>query len=108
MLLVEGDQTLGEGQSDSVDLGGVTTSSDLNLHVIVSKLLVTEKKDGFEDLGSHDGGLHEIDGHAVHFYSPLTNAHESGGNGVLLSSEGVDQSGVSFSHLICGDFINGP
>lgn len=49
-LLVVGDQGLGDGLTDGVDLRGVTTTSDADADVDVGELVKTDNKDGLVDL----------------------------------------------------------
>ena len=51
-LLVVGNDSLGDGLSDGVDLSDITTSSDGDSNVKVLESLETQKKDWFHDLDS--------------------------------------------------------
>merc|ERR1719225_1206987 len=74
VLLVVGDQGLGERLSDGVDLGHVTASLHADADVDVSKSVLAKKKHGLIDL---DEAL-----------SPLGVGHSCGG---LLTTEGLDR-----------------
>lgn len=53
-LLVVGDQGLGDGLADGVDLRGVTTTGDADADVDVGELVKTDNKDGLVDLQANN------------------------------------------------------
>lgn len=50
VLLVVGDDGLGDGLTDGVDLGGVTTTGDADTDVDTSELVGTDDEEGLVDL----------------------------------------------------------
>lgn len=74
ILLVVGNNTLGEGLSDGVDLGDVATTSDTDADIKILESLESEKEDGLEDLGSQGLGFKELDGGAIDTQHALTGA----------------------------------
>lgn len=50
VLLVVGDQGLGDGLADGVDLGGVATTSDTDTDVDVGELVKADDEEGLVDL----------------------------------------------------------
>lgn len=49
-LLVVGDEGLGDGLTDGVDLGGVTTAGDADADVEVGELVEADDEEGLVDL----------------------------------------------------------
>lgn len=49
-LLVVGDQGLGNGLTDGIDLGGVATAGDADANVDVGELVETDNQEGLVDL----------------------------------------------------------
>jgi len=58
---VVGDDGLGDGCSDSVDLSGDTSSLDSDANIEVGELVLSEDKNRFEDLQPHNFGLDILD-----------------------------------------------
>lgn len=52
-LLVVGDEGLGDGLTDGVDLGGVTTAGDADADVDVGEFVEADDEEGFVDLSLH-------------------------------------------------------
>lgn len=52
VLLVVGDDRLGDGLADGVDLRGVTTTGDANADVDTGELVSADDQEGLVDLGS--------------------------------------------------------
>ena len=57
-----GDDGLGDGGTDSVDLGSHTTTLDADADVKVGELLLSKDKDGLEGLESEGLGLDKLNG----------------------------------------------
>lgn len=51
VLLVVGDEGLGDGLADGVDLGGVATAGDAHADVDVGEFVKADDEEGFVDLG---------------------------------------------------------
>ena len=85
--LVEWDNSLGNGHSNSHTLihGTTTLNSDSDAKIL--KSLFTEKKNWFIDLDSHWLWLNELDWLSIHSDKALTSLAESNGSCVLLLSE---------------------
>ena len=71
-LLVVGDNGLGDGLTDGVDLRCVSTASNSDADIDVGKLLETDNQEGFIDLESKDFGLDEVEGLSVNFDQALS------------------------------------
>lgn len=65
VLLVVGDEGLGDGLADGVDLGGVATAGDADADVDVGELVEADDEEGLVDLEAEDLRLHEGEGAAV-------------------------------------------
>ena len=71
-LLVVGDNGLGDGLTDGVDLRCVSTTSYSDADIDVGELLETDDQEGFVDLESKDFGLDEVEGLSVNFDQTLS------------------------------------
>lgn len=71
-LLVVGDNGLGDGLTDGVDLRCVSTASNSDADIDVGKLLKTDNQEGFVDLESKDFGLDKVEGLSVNFDQALS------------------------------------
>ena len=71
-LLVVGNDGLGNGLTDSVNLGSVSTASNSDADVDTSELVETDDQEGFVDLESQDLGLDEVEGLSVDLNEPLS------------------------------------
>jgi len=65
-LLVVGDNGLGDGLTDGVDLRCVSTTSHSDADIDVGELLETDDEEGFVDLESEDLRLDEVERLSVH------------------------------------------
>merc|ERR1740124_621821 len=100
VLLVEGDDGLGDGQTDGHDLGGGTTASYANADVKVLEALSTEEQDGLESLEAEGSGLEELEGLSVNLDEASALGGVGNSGGVLLSSKALDLLDFVFgSHL---------
>ncbi|CAL9093231.1 unnamed protein product [Musa acuminata var. zebrina] len=70
VLLVEGDEGLGDALADGVDLGGLPATADADADVDARKPLPAEEEDGLEGLQAEDLRLHQLDRDAVHLDQP--------------------------------------
>ena len=75
ILLVVGDDSLGEGLPDGVDLGHVASSPHANADVEVLEAFKAEQQDGFKNFGAERLRLKEFDWGAVHSQHSLSRAH---------------------------------
>lgn len=86
VFLVVSNQTLGNGLSDSVNLGDVTTTGDLDSDIDVLELVQANQSKRLVNLESQDFRLNQGDGGAVHLDQTLTGLDvRDGGSGLLLS-----------------------
>ena len=91
VLLIVGNNSLGKGLSDRVDLRDVTSASDSDPDVQVLESLEAEQQDGLEDLGTQGLRLQEFDGRSVDSEDPLSAADGGNSHGVLLPAEALGQ-----------------
>ena len=59
-LLVVGNDGLGDGLTDGINLGSVSTASNSDANVDTGELVETDNQEGFVDLESQDLGLDEV------------------------------------------------
>jgi hypothetical protein len=97
VLLVEGDDTLGNGLTDGVDLGSVATTGDSDSDVEVSELVKTNEHEWLVELGSEDLWLDQGDWLAVDLDHTLAGLDVGDGSGGLLLAKGLDAWSVSLS-----------
>ena len=71
-LLVVGDNGLGDGLTDGVDLRCVSTTSNSDADIDVGELLETDDQEGFVDLESKNFRLDEVEGLSVNFDQALS------------------------------------
>jgi hypothetical protein len=90
VLLVEGDDGLGNGQTDGHDLGGGTTTSDANADVKVLEAVSTKEQDGLESLEAKGSGLEELEGLSVNLDEASALGSVGNSGGVLLSSKALN------------------
>ena len=90
ILLVEGEEGLGDGLADGEDLIGLTTTLDSHSDVDVFKLVASDEEDGLEDLESKGFGLNKAECLSVN--SDGASALSAGGNGScgLLLTESLN------------------
>jgi len=93
VLLVEGDEGLGDALPDGVDLGGVPAAAHADAHVSSGESVASEEKDGLERLVAEDLGLHELDRGPVHLDQPAALLAVSHRHRVLLPPEALDRFG---------------
>jgi hypothetical protein len=72
VLLVVGDDGLGDGLTDGVDLGRVSTTSNSDADVDIGEFLKTNNEEGFVDLESEDLRLNEVEWFSVDLYKSFS------------------------------------
>lgn len=90
VFLVVGDDRFGNGLSDRVDLGSVTTTADSDSDIDVLEVVETDGEEGLVDLVSQDLGLNEGERLSVDLdesFTSLAHGHSRGG---LLLAEALD------------------
>lgn len=90
VLLVVGDDALGDGLTDGVDLGSVSTTTDADADVDTGKLVSSEKQNWLVDLESQDLWLDERKRLAVDLDQALALLAVCDGSGSLLLAETLD------------------
>jgi hypothetical protein len=90
VLLVVGDEGLGDGLTNGVDLGGVATTGDADADVQVGELVEADNEEGLVDLEAQDLGLNELQRAAVDLDQALTSLGLGDGSGRLLLAEALN------------------
>lgn len=98
-LLVVGDDALGDGLTDGVQLGGVASSANIDAHIEILEALEAEKQDGLPHLHTESCGLEEIDGRAVDPHDALALADAGDSDRVLLAAEGLNELSLAGHNL---------
>lgn len=88
-LLVESNETLGNGLSDGVNLGHVSSTGHLDSDVNVGKLVEANNEERLVDLESQNSGLNEGDGGTVELDEALAGLDVGNGGGGLFLSKGL-------------------
>ena len=78
------DDGLGDGCSDGVDLCGDTSTLDSDSDIEVGELVLSEDKDRFEDLQSHDLGLDVLNRLSINLDETPSLFSEGNGGGRLF------------------------
>jgi hypothetical protein len=65
ILGVVGNDGLGNGSSDSVDLSSNTSTLDSDADIQIRELVLTQDQDGFKDLQTKDFGLDVLNGLSI-------------------------------------------
>jgi hypothetical protein len=100
VLLVEGDDGLGDSLTDGHNLRGGTTTTDTAADVELLEAVGTEKEDGFPNLKAEGSGLEEVEGLSVNFDEAGTGGGVGNSGGVLLSAEALNLLCFTFfTHL---------
>lgn len=97
-FLVVGNDGLGNGLPDGVDLGSNTSPLDTDSDVQVSKFILTKDEDGLESLQAKNLGLEQFNGAPVDLDEATACLAESDGSGGLLSAKDLDT--VHGSHVV--------
>ncbi|CAL9115851.1 unnamed protein product [Musa acuminata var. zebrina] len=89
VLLVEGNEGLGDALTDGINLGGLAAAADADADVDVHEPLPPEEEDGLEGLKAEDLRLHQFDRHAVHLDQSTTPLAVRHSHRRLLPSEAL-------------------
>ena len=89
VLLIVGDETLGNGLTDGQNLRARTTSTDADAHVEGLEAALSDEKDWLENLQSEGGWLQNVDRLSIDTNISSALGDGGHGSGVLLSSEGL-------------------
>lgn len=76
-LLVVGDDGLGDGLSDGIDLGGLTTTGNSDTDVNTGESVETNNKEGLVDLESQDLRLNQVQRLSVDLDKSLSGLYPS-------------------------------
>jgi len=90
VLLEVGDETLGDGLADGVDLRRLASAADADPHVDVLEPGAAGEHDGLEGLEAEDLRADELDGDTVHLDQPAPGLGVGHGHGRLLAAEALD------------------
>ena len=90
VLLVEGDEGLGDALANGVDLGGVPAALVAVTNVNASEALAAEEEDWLVRLVGEDLRLHQLDGAAVDLDQTATALTVGDGHRRLLAAEALD------------------
>lgn len=93
VLLVVGDNGLGDGLTDGVDLGGVTTTGDADADVDTGELVSADDQEGLVDLEAQDLRLDQREGLAVDLDEALALLAVGDSGGRLLLAEALHTRG---------------
>ena len=110
VLLVVGDEPLGDGLADGVDLRRLPAAADADPHVDVLEPGPPRQQDGFEGLEAEHLRPDELDRDAVHLDQPAPRLGVGHGHGRLLAAEALDRArGRALQHGShgCGDRSGG-
>ena len=89
VLLVVGDQGLGNSLTDGVDLGGVTTARDADADIDVGELVEADNEEGLVDLEAQDLGLNQAQGTTVDLNQTTASLAVGDGSSRLLLAEAL-------------------
>jgi len=89
-LLVVGDQRLGNGLTDGVDLRGVTTTADADADVDVGELVEADDEERLVDLEAEDLGSDVLEGSAVNLDKTVASLAVGDGGSRLLLAEALN------------------
>jgi hypothetical protein len=90
VLLIVGEEGLGDGLADGEDLVGLTTTLNSHSDVDVFKLVTTDKEDGLEGLNSERLGLNKSEGLSVDSDGASTGGASGNGGRSLLLTESLN------------------
>lgn len=99
VLLVVGDEGLGDALADGVDLGGVASAADADPHVDSGEAVAAEEEDRLEDLEAEDLRLYQLDRTAIDLdqtTAALAVGHRDGGLLAPKALDGIDSGGHCF------------
>ena len=92
ILGIVGDDALGNGLSNGIDLSGETSSLDSDANVEVGEFVLAEDEDGLEGLETEALGLDVLDGLTVDLDQTAALLGESAGGGCLFPGWGSDEA----------------
>ncbi len=90
VLLVVGEEGLGEGLADSKHLVGGTTTGNSHSDVDVFKLVTTDEEDGLEGLNTERLGLNKTEGLSVNTDGTIAGGASGNSGGSLLLTESLN------------------
>jgi len=90
VLLEVGDERLGDGLADGVDLRRLPSAADADPHVDVLEPGAAGEHDGLEGLEAEDLRADQLDGDTVHLDQPAPGLGVGHGHGRLLAAEALD------------------
>lgn len=90
VLLVVGNEGLGDGHADGHNLGSPTATTDADTDVQVFKASSTKEEDWLENFESEGGWLQKVKWLSVNFDEAATFGTVSNSGGVLLSAEALN------------------
>ena len=99
ILLVVGDDSLGEGLPDGVDLGDVAAAAHANADVEVLEPLEAQQQDGLQHFGAQGLRLKQLDGRPVHSQHAPARAHRCHRHRVFLAAEALGQVVLALGHM---------
>lgn len=91
ILLVPGDQSLGNGLANGVDLGHITTTADADADIHALEPASAQQQNGLLDLEAQQLGLNEFEGLAVDADHTLAASAVGHRNGGLLLAKHLDR-----------------
>jgi len=89
VLLVESDNALGDGKTDSLHLGAGTTSTNANADVEVLEDVSSEQENGLVNLHAEGRGLEKLEGLSIDSNKALSRDNGGNSSGILLSAESL-------------------
>ena len=92
VLLVVGDEPLGDGLADGVDLRRLPAAADADPHVDVLEPRPAGQQDGLEGLEAEHLRADQLDRDAVHLDQPAPRLRVRHGHGGLLPPEALDRA----------------
>jgi len=103
VLLVEGNNGLGDGLTDGHNLGGGTTTTDSAADVEVLEAVGTEEEDWLPNLKAEGGGFQKVKGLSVNFNEASVGSCVGNSGGILLSAEALNL--FCFTHFVLMDSV---
>lgn len=79
-----GNDGLGKGLADSIDLRSVTTTLDTDADINVGEALLAQDEDRLKDLQAEDLGLDQLQGNTINTNQTLASLAMSDGSGGFL------------------------
>ena len=98
ILLVEGEETLGDGLSNSVDLVCGTTTTDSDFHVKVLESVSTDEEDGLNDLELEGLGFDQTECSSINSDGSGTLGNDGDSGSILLLTESLNLAFLLSAH----------